>query len=123
MLEQRLRDAGSLEDAAVVLGHLLSGGYSVWSDGSLYSIRQLVERLRGLRIEVHANEHAPPHFHVTGPDVDATFAIADCAYLQGNIDGREERLVRWWFERSRPLVIAAWNATRPSNCPVGPFVE
>jgi uncharacterized protein DUF4160 len=119
-LDRRAREAGSLQDSAAVLRDLFSGGYSVWTDGSLYSIRQLVARVAGLQIHVYPKEHAPPHFHVKGQGIDASFTIQDCALMHGNIGGRECRLVQWWYERSRPQVVAAWNATRPSNCSVGP---
>lgn len=122
-LDRELRDATSLEAAAAVLSELLSDGYSVWTDGSLYRIKQLVARVAGLQIHVYAREHAPPHFHVKSADVDATFTVTDCAFLGGNIDSREQRLVRWWYDRSRPLLVAVWNATRPADCPVGPLHE
>jgi hypothetical protein len=122
-LDERARAAQSLTDSATVLSDLLSGGYSVWTDGSLYSIKQLVARVKGLQIHVYAKEHSPPHFHVKSPDVDAVFAIHDGTFMYGNIDGREQNLVQWWYERSRPQLVAAWNSTRPSDCPAGPINE
>ena len=122
-LELRAETAESMEDLATVLSDLLSGGYSVWTDGSLYSIKQLVARVNGLQIHVYANEHSPPHFHVKSPDIDASFTIQDCAFMHGNIDGREQNLVKWWYKHSRPKLVAAWNNTRPSSCPVGPLIE
>jgi hypothetical protein len=119
-IERRIRDAQSLTDAAAVLEELLSGGYSVWTDGSLYNIRQLVERINGLRIEVYSDEHAPPHFHVSAPDIDAVFSVKEGAFIRGDIDGRNRRLIEWWYQRSREQIVAAWNATRPADCPVGP---
>lgn len=120
-LDSRTQSAASLQDSAEVLFELLSGGYSVWTDGSLYNIKQLVARVRGLQIHIYQKEHAPPHFHVISPDIDASFSIQDCTFLQGNIDGREQRLVKWWYERSRPLLVEAWNRTRPGDCQVGPI--
>ncbi len=120
-LEQRATNALSLQESAEVLSDLLTGGFAVWEDGSLYSIKQLVARVRGLEIRVYPNEHAPAHFHVVSPDIDASFTIEDCAFIRGNIDGREQRLVRWWYSRSREKLIQAWNETRPSDCPVGPI--
>jgi len=122
-IEKRARTAESLQDSAAVLSDLLSGGFSVWMDGSLYSIKQLVARVRGLQIHVYANEHSPPHFHVKSPDIEASFTIQDCAFIHGNIGGREKSLVQWWYERSRPQLVSAWNSTRPSDCPVGPISE
>ena len=119
--EQRAKAAKSLQESAIVLSDLLSGGYAVWTDGSLYCIRQLVARVKGLQIHIYAREHSPPHFHVKGQNVDAAFAIDDCTFLHGNIDGREKNLVGWWYKFSRPLLVSAWNSTRPSDCPVGPL--
>jgi hypothetical protein len=45
-LERRASAATSLQDAAEVLEILLSGGFSVWTDGSLYNIKQLVARVK-----------------------------------------------------------------------------
>jgi len=123
LLERRARGANSLDDAAWVLTILLTEGYSVWTDGTLYNIRQLVGRAGALQIHVYANEHAPPHFHVKSSDVDAVFTIDDCTFIHGNIDGRERKLVKWWYDRTRPQLVAAWNSTRPADCPVGPINE
>jgi hypothetical protein len=123
VLEERARTAKTLDDSAQVLYDLLAGGYSVWTDGSLYNIKALVARVKGLQIHIYPKEHPPPHFHVKSPDVEATFTIDDCTYVVGNIDGREQALVRWWYARSRPLLVAKWNALRPSDCPVGPIEE
>lgn len=90
-LDVRARRATSLEESASVLADLLSGGYSVSDDGSLYSIKQLVANVRGLQIHVYAKEHSPPHFHVIAADLDASFAILDCRHLQGKIGCREKQ--------------------------------
>lgn len=122
-VEHFVREASSLDDLALVLTELLTGGYSVWINGSLYNIRQLVTRVGALQVHVYADEHPPPHFHVKSPDIDAVFTIDDCTYVRGNIDGREQHLVRWWYDRSRNKLIEAWNSTRPTDCPVGPVNE
>lgn len=122
-IEDQLANAKSLDHCALVLEELLSKGYSIWSDGTLYQIKQLVARVNGLSIEVYAKEHPPPHFHIFGGGIDAAFSISDCAQLNGDIDGRQKALIEWWYARSRSKLIAAWNATRPSDCPVGPIQE
>ena len=122
-LAKRASRAETLDESAAVLSELLTGGYAVWTDGTLYNIKQLVARVRGLQIHVYAKEHAPPHFHVISADVDAVFTIHDCSYIRGNIDSREQHLVKWWHRHSLPQLVAAWNATRPTDCPVGPIEE
>ena len=122
-LEYRANNSETLEDSTEVLEILLSGGFSVWEDGSLYEIKQLVGKVNGLRIKVFAKEHPPPHFHISGGGIDATFSITDCEHLEGNIGRREKELVAWWYQRSRSTLIQAWNNSRPTDCPVGPVVE
>ena len=112
LLEAEAKSANSLKESASALASLLSSGVALWDDGTLYSIRQLVAKVNGLKIEVFAREHPPPHFHISGADIDATFTLTTCKYLQGKISGREAVLVKWWYERSRP-----------SDCPVGPIRE
>jgi hypothetical protein len=118
-IEQRARSAASIEDAAAVLEELLGSGFAVWDDGSLYSIKQLVARVQGLQIHIYSREHAPPHFHVIGSGVDATFTVQEGAFLDGTIDGRQRRLIEWWYDKARSQVIKAWNDTRPGDCQVG----
>lgn len=120
LIETEIMAASSLQDGAIALEKLLSGGFSVWEDGSLYSVKQLVARVHGLKIEVFAREHPPPHFHLSGGGVDATFSLIDCAHLEGEVSGREKALVEWWYRRSRPMLVKSWNETRPTDCPVGP---
>jgi hypothetical protein len=113
--------AESHSDLERILAGLLSGGYAVGSDDRLLSTRQLVERLANLRIEIYPTEHAPPHFHLRGPGLNASFAIEDCRHLAGEIDGREAALVRHWHRAARTKLVKVWNATRPTDCPVGPI--
>jgi hypothetical protein len=119
--ENRLESSDSLDDLAMVLEILLSGGYSVWERNQIYSTRQLVDSVNGLRIEIFSREHAPPHFHVSKGSIDATFSISDGRHLNGSIGNREKALVEWWFARSQAKLVRIWNETRPSGCQVGPI--
>ncbi len=122
-IESRAINAKTLDESAEVLAFLLSRGFSVWTDGELYNIKQLVARVDGIRIEVFAREHPPPHFHIEGGGIDATFSILDCSLINGRITGRERAFVEWWYKRSRSVLVKAWNNSRPSDCPVGPIEE
>jgi hypothetical protein len=122
-IESQIESAGSLDEVARVLDILLFEGYAVWTDGSLVNIKQLVARVDGLKIEIFAREHPPPHFHVSAGKIDATFSLADGSLLNGRVSSRERELIQWWYTRSRPLLIKTWNETRPTDCPVGPITE
>lgn len=123
IIARKVASASDLSAAADSLAALLSGGYGVWTDGTLYNIRQLVARVNGLKIEVFSREHPPPHFHISGGGLDATFSLVDGTHLEGQIGGRERALVDWWYQRSRATLVRAWNESRPTDCSVGPVVE
>lgn len=123
ILDQQCRDAVGLDESIAVLMRLLSDGYAVWDDGSPYSVKLLVASIKGLKIEVFSREHSPPHFHVSGNEIDATFSISECLHLDGKVSGREKRLIEWWHQRSRDQLITASNQSRPHDCNVGPFVK
>ncbi|HEX3235224.1 MAG TPA: hypothetical protein VHR41_13570 [Gemmatimonadales bacterium] len=63
----RITAARDLNELAAVLEQLLSADLAVWEDGSLYNIKKLVAQVDGLRIEIYADEHPPPHFHGKAP--------------------------------------------------------
>jgi Domain of unknown function (DUF4160) len=119
----RITAAQNLDELTTVLQQLLSENLAVWEDGSLLNIKKLVERVESLRIEIYANEHPPPHFHVKAPGIDGTFDILTCELLRGTVPGRERRLIEWWHRHGRSLLIKACNQSRPTDCPVGPIDE
>ena len=119
----RISGATTLQGSALCLHRLTSGGFAVWEDGRLIETRARVDQLRGLRIEIHVREHGPPHFHVTAPGINASFAIADCSLLVGELSRRDLDLVEYWYKSARPLLVRTWNETRPSDCPIGPIFE
>jgi hypothetical protein len=80
-----------------------------------------VARLDGLRIEIYPDEHAPPHFHVKSPGLDASFTIDDCRLLKGNPDSHVIRKVQFWHRHAKRELISVWNLTRPTDCVVGKY--
>ncbi|WP_442952184.1 DUF4160 domain-containing protein [Paucibacter sp. KCTC 42545] len=85
--------------------------------------KQLVDRIDGLTVVILPREHPPPHFHIVGRGVDASFSILDGTHLVGALTAKQRRAVAFWYERSKALLIRHWNETRPANCPVGPINE
>ena len=51
-------------------------------------IRVRIALVRNMKIEIRSNEHAPPHFHVISPEIDASFRIDNCEILKGKIGTR-----------------------------------
>lgn len=85
----------------------------------IFEQRQLVQRLDGLRIEVYSNEHPPPHFHVTSPNVDASFTIDGCVKLSGRVPSPDHRKLKHWHRHAKPHLVECWNQARPTVCVVG----
>lgn len=57
----------AVEDHVAWLGALINNPCSVWEENGemlIIEIKQLVERVDGITIEIYPNEHPPPHFHV-----------------------------------------------------------
>lgn len=82
----------------------------------------LVDRFSGLKVEVFAREHPPPHFRITCGRESANYRISDCTQLNGGLR-REYRVVREWHAENKGKLVDAWNQRRPSDCPVGPYRE
>ena len=111
----------TIDELAHLLEHFLCEIIDISAEGQIIYGRKRVEKLDSLIIEIHSDEHAPPHFHVTSPDVNATFRISDGVFLAGHIGQREMKIIRLWHQGAKDKLIATWNDTRPSDCPVGPI--
>ena len=83
---------------------------------------ETIATIQGLKIQVFANEHPPPHFRVYCAGETANFAIKDCRRLNGGLT-KWERNIRKWHVDHKPELIEAWNRLRPADCPVGPYAE
>ena len=126
-LIQELERVQNVDDLSRHLELLLNSGCYVWVEPNgeqiLLSGRALVEKINGLKIHIYADEHAPPHFHVVSPSIDAAFSIDDCTLLRGSVDRKTRDLIVYWHGSARRKLVDFWNRTRPTDCPVGPINE
>lgn len=85
--------------------------------------KHLVARFPMYKIEIRGREHPPPHFHLNGPDLSASFAIEDLEPQSGEIGKRHRKILERWYHKDggREKLINVWNETRPEDCPVGPI--
>jgi len=81
---------------------------------------QTVDHIGGLTVEIRADEHPPPHFHVTYGGEENSFRIDDGAPMHPQ-NGLKKyfRNINNWYKSNRQKLVDAWNNTRPSDCPVG----
>jgi hypothetical protein len=53
-------------------------------------------------------EHPPPHFHVYYSENKATVDIRTCEVIEGDLPGRQTKLVLAWAELHQEELIADW---------------
>lgn len=113
MGEYRIRlDDEVEEELLALLGRIGAGGYFT---------KHLVGFVNGkLRAEVRSNEHPPPHFHITYNGEDASYSITTGNRLP-HVIGLEkyDPVIHIWWKMNRHRIVAKWNSSRPSDCPVG----
>lgn len=110
-----LDNASNLDEATEALFILLSGGYSIWDDGEIYSVRHLVSKVGNIKVEVYPNDHMPPHFHIRSPDLNAALRIDNCELIVGKLTGQQNALIRRWHRNFQQMLQTAWNRTRPGD--------
>lgn len=86
-----------------------------------YSADAVVDRVRGLKVVIYANEHPPPHFHVIQNGGKASFALDDGRMLEASGSTRHfQKNIEAYYINNREKLIEFWNSTRPDGCTVGP---
>ena len=78
-------------------------------------------RFSGLSIQIYADEHPPPHFHVRHAGANVSFALDTGRRLPGmkGLETFDRNISKWWQDHRCELILT-WNRLRPSDCPVGP---
>ncbi len=87
-------------------------------------IEKTVARWNGLKVEIFAKEDPPPHFRVKYQNSKTNFRISDCFLMNGSgqILKFEKNIFLWWKDNKQEL-IDTWNEFRPSDYPVGDYIE
>jgi len=120
-------DASSMVDFEENLGGFLASDCEVIGDDARGYIvlekRHLVERKENIKIEIYSNEHSPPHFHVKGREMNASFSIKNCELIDGSVSSKDYKKIYHWFIYAKPKLVEIWNKTRPINCSVGKIVD
>lgn len=60
------------------------------------------------RVGVRSRDHAPPHFHVIGPEFHALIKIRDLQVLRGRISRKAYVEVLAWAEDREDELMAEW---------------
>jgi len=69
-----------------------------------------VARFSNATLYIYAGDHAPPHFHLLGPDVSCQITIQTLEVLRGSIDSRILAEVKSWANHpaNRTLLRKIW---------------
>ncbi|WP_405606541.1 DUF4160 domain-containing protein [Polaribacter sp. Asnod1-A03] len=85
----------------------------------VYFIKELVSRIRNMKIEIYSNDHNPPHFHVKSSDksINATFRLDNCNLLKGEIDIKDRKRIEAFFNdpETKYLMKEMWNKSKDEN--------
>lgn len=65
-------------------------------------------RLGNAKIQVFADDHAPPHFHLVGPESHAQIEIGSLRLLRGRASRRDLEEARAWARVHGALLERSW---------------
>ena len=65
-------------------------------------------RIGRLKIQVFADDHLPPHFHIVGPEFEMLVAISGLTILKGERYHREAKEAMEWARQNPDLLSNAW---------------
>jgi hypothetical protein len=71
----------------------------------------------GIMIEMFFNEHAPPHFHASYGEHEATIDIKKLEVMEGNLPRRAKNLVLEWTELHQAALLSNWDKCRAGQLP------
>lgn len=67
-----------------------------------------IARLGKVLIQVYADDHNPPHFHVATPDHEVLILISDLSVLKGSIDRRSLDVALAWASENKEVLENEW---------------
>lgn len=69
-----------------------------------------IQRLANVTIYIYADDHAPPHFHIRGPNSPgAQIEIETLRLMRGECHPRDLAEAITWAARNQPLLRAKWS--------------
>jgi hypothetical protein len=68
-----------------------------------------VKVLSRAKIEMFADDHAPPHFHLRGPTSNALVRLDKLSVMRGTYSRRDLAEALAWAEGNLPLLYAEWS--------------
>lgn len=66
-------------------------------------------RFGNLKIQIFADDHNPPHFHLVTPEHEALIRLSDLVMIAGTMDRRSLELALDWARRNGKVLDDEWN--------------
>lgn len=67
-----------------------------------------IVKIGNLKIQVFADDHDPPHFHIVTPDYEALVRLSDMTILAGSIDRRSYDTALSWAAENMGILEHEW---------------
>ncbi|MBF0137101.1 MAG: DUF4160 domain-containing protein [Magnetococcus sp. DMHC-1] len=67
-----------------------------------------IAQLGNIKISVYADDHPPPHFHVTSPDADAIVRIRDMVVMGCDGLHADIKVAMKWAKHHREKILLTW---------------
>ena len=71
----------------------------------------------GVKIQLFAREHPPPHFHAVFAEYRASIEIAGLQVMQGSLPPAKLAAVIRWAEQHRGALLRNWNLVAANERP------
>lgn len=68
-----------------------------------------IATLTNAKIQMFADDHVPPHFHLFGPNSNAQIRLDDLTILRGCADRGDLREAAAWAAANRDFLAAEWS--------------
>jgi hypothetical protein len=67
-----------------------------------------LKRFGAVSVRMYADDHRPPHFHITAPDFQVLVAIADLQVIEGEARPRQLAEALAWARVNRETLALKW---------------
>jgi hypothetical protein len=68
----------------------------------------VIQRFGVISIRIYADDHHPPHFHITSPDFEVVIRISDLSIVTGKARASETSEAMNWAKANKELLASKW---------------
>ncbi|AJY47036.1 DUF4160 domain-containing protein [Martelella endophytica] len=72
-----------------------------------------IVKIGNIAIQIYADDHNPPHFHVVTPDHEAAVLLDSLELMVGSMDRKSLKAALEWARDNKEQLINEWNRLNP----------